>query len=143
MGRRGSSAVGSDGDGGVLTRARVRRLLKFTLVGASGLLCNLAVFAAVASSLWYVLAGVVSWLVANFATYNLNRRFTFPDPRHGYVRGYLRYLAVYLGGFVVYTGVLWALGVRVGQYLALVIAVAVAGLVNFVGSEFWAFDVEV
>lgn len=124
----------------MLTRPRAARLLKFTLVGVSGFVCNLAVFAAVASSVWYVLAGVVSWLVANFATYNLNRRFTFPDPRHGYVRGYLRYLAVYLGGFVVYTAVLWALGVRVGQYLALAVAVAVAGLVNFVGSEFWAFD---
>jgi putative flippase GtrA len=70
----------------------------------------------------------------------LNRRFTFSDVEKGYVRGYGRHLSVYLVGFVAYAVTLWAVGLFVGRFVALGVAVAVSGTVNFVGSEFWVFD---
>ncbi|MFC4359805.1 GtrA family protein [Halobium salinum] len=127
-------------DSTLATQDRLVRLTKFATVGAAAFAVNLLVFAALDGTTWYLVAGAVSWLVANFSSYNLNRRFTFEEIRFGYLRGYRRHLSVYLVGFVVYMVVLWLLGTVVDRYVALVCAVVVSGSLNFVGSEFWVFD---
>ncbi|WP_224448600.1 GtrA family protein [Haloprofundus salilacus] len=121
-------------------QARLTRLGKFTLVGASSFVVNLVVFALITPLFWYVLAGSLSWLVANMSSYNLNRWFTFDDTERGYLRGYARHLSVYSVGFVVYLAALWLFGLLVGSYAALALATAFSGALNFVGSEFWVFS---
>lgn len=122
------------------SRGRLYRLAKFATVGLAGYTANLLVFAAAVQVVWYVLAGTVSWFVAIFLSYDLNRRYTFESIEYGYVRGLARHLSVYTVGFVVYTLVLWRLGLWIDTYLALAMAVGVSGVFNFLGSEFWVFD---
>jgi putative flippase GtrA len=129
-----------DTNGALATRDRFSRLVRFATVGVSGFFVNLFVFALMTPGLQYVLAGVVSWTVANFSSYNLNRRFTFSDIEYGYLRGYLRHLSVYAVGFVVYVVVLSLFGLFVDRFLALAVAVTLSGALNFVGSELWVFD---
>ncbi|WP_433625550.1 GtrA family protein [Halomicrococcus sp. NG-SE-24] len=129
-----------DTSGALATRDRLARLARFATVGVSGFVVNLLVFAVTTPALQYVLAGVISWAVANFSSYNLNRRFTFSDVEYGYLRGYLRHLSVYVVGFAVYVVALSLLGLFVDRFLALAVAVTLSGALNFVGSEFWVFD---
>ncbi|WP_224333765.1 GtrA family protein [Haloprofundus halobius] len=121
-------------------RDRLTRLGKFILVGVSSFVVNLVVFALVTPLLWYLVAGSLSWLVANLSSYNLNRWFTFDDTGRSYLRGYARHLSVYSVGFVVYLAALWLFGLVVGNFAALGLATAFSGVVNFVGSEFWVFS---
>ncbi|WP_224267990.1 GtrA family protein [Haloprofundus salinisoli] len=124
------------------TRERLTRLGKFGLVGMSSFVVNVVVFALITPLLWYVVAGSLSWLIANVSSYNLNRWFTFDDTEQGYLRGYARHLSVYSVGFVVYLAGLWLFGLVVGTFAALALATAFSGVLNFVGSEFWVFRSE-
>lgn len=121
------------------TRERLTRLGKFAVVGASGFVVNLTVFALIAPLFWYVVAGSLSWFAANFSSYNLNRWFTFEAADLGYVRGYAKHLSVYSVGFLVYLSSLWLFGLIVGSYAALGLATAFSGVLNFIGSELWVF----
>ena len=131
----------SGGTHATAVSGRFERFLRFGAVGTSAFLVNILAFAALAPMLWSLTAATVSWFVATFSSYNLNRRFTFTEAECGYFRGWARHLSVYAVGFVVYVAVLVCLGLFTGQYVALMAAVALGGIANFVGSEFWAFDV--
>jgi len=120
---------------------RLERFLRFGAVGTSAFVVNLLAFAALAPMVWSLAAATVSWFVATFSSYNLNRWFTFTEADCGYVRGWARHLSVYAVGFVVYVAALVGVGLVTGQYVALAVAVALGGVANFVGSEFWAFEV--
>lgn len=123
-----------------LTRGRLVRLGKFATVGAAGFAVNLAVFALLNGMFWYVLSGSIAWLAGNLSSYDLNRRFTFESGERSYLGGLRRHLAVYLAGFVWYAATLWLLGLVAGAYLAITVAAATSGVVNFVGSELWTFE---
>jgi putative flippase GtrA len=120
---------------------RLSRLVRFAAVGTSAFAVNLLAFAALAPVVWSLVAAAVSWFVATFSSYNLNRWFTFTESDCGYVRGWARHLSVYSVGFVVYAAALVGVGLVTGQYVALTVAVALGGVANFVGSELWVFDV--
>jgi len=119
------------------------QLLKFGLVGGSGYLINLAVFAALAGALGvhHIAAAVGAFGVALANNFLWNRHWTF-EAGHGH-RGSqaTRFLTVSLGALLVNLAVLEALisGASMGDLTAQAIAVGVAMPFNFLGNKLWTF----
>lgn len=130
-------------------RAAARRpaswlqLLKFGVVGGSGYLINLAVFAllAGAAGLHHIAAAVGAFCVALGNNFLWNRHWTF-EPGDGHA-GFqaARFIAVSLAALAINLLVLEALvsGTSLGDLTAQAIAVAVAMPFNFLGNKLWTF----
>lgn len=130
-------------------RAAARRpaswmqLLKFGLVGGSGYLINLAVFAVLAGALGlhHVLAAVGAFCVALTNNFLWNRHWTF-EAGHGHP-GFqaMRFLAVSVAALTINLIVLEILisNASLGDLSAQAIAVAVAMPFNFLGNKLWTF----
>ncbi len=130
-------------------RAAARRpaswlqLLKFGIVGGSGYLINLAVFALLAGGLGlhHLLAAIGAFCVALANNFLWNRHWTF-DAGHGHP-GFqaARFFAVSVGALLINLVVLEALvsGASMGDLTAQAIAVAVAMPFNFLGNKLWTF----
>jgi putative flippase GtrA len=118
-----------------------RQLVRFCVVGASGYIVNLAVYAALlAAGVHYVAAATGSFLVAAFSNYVLNRRWTFDAKQERLASQGLRALAV--------SGV--SLGANQLCLLALVavdadhlgaqaVAILLVTPFSFVANKLWAF----
>jgi putative flippase GtrA len=119
------------------------QLLKFGLVGGSGYLINLAVFAVLASvlGLHHVLAAVGAFCVALTNNFLWNRHWTF-EAGHGHP-GFqaMRFFAVSVAALMVNLIVLEILisSASLGDLPAQAIAVAVAMPFNFLGNKLWTF----
>lgn len=118
------------------------QLLKFGVVGGSGYLVNLAVFAVLAGLLGmhYVPAAIIAFCVAVSSNFLGNRRWTFGpgDGRAGFQAA--RFFTVSIAALLINLAVLEALvSVSVGKLAAQAIAVALAMPFNFVGNKLWAF----
>jgi dolichol-phosphate mannosyltransferase len=119
------------------------QLLKFGLVGGSGYLINLAVFAVLSGNLGvhHALAAVGSFCVAVSSNFFWNRHWTF-RAGHGHA-GFqaARFFAVSVGALLINLVVLEALiaGAEMGDLSAQAIAVAVAMPFNFLGNKLWTF----
>jgi dolichol-phosphate mannosyltransferase len=119
------------------------QLMRFVLVGASGYVVNVAVFAAATGPAGYhhLVAATLAFLVAVTNNFWWNRVWTF-GVRH--VRKRLqapRFLGVSLAGFVVAAGVLEVL-VTIGGVTPIVAqaaSIVVATPVNFAGAKLWSF----
>jgi putative flippase GtrA len=130
-------------------RAAARRpaswlqLLKFGLVGGSGYLVNLAVFALLAGvgGLHHIAAAVGAFCVALANNFFWNRHWTF-EAGHGHP-GFqaMRFLAVSVAGLMINLIVLEILisSASLGDLPAQAIAVAVAMPFNFLGNKLWTF----
>jgi putative flippase GtrA len=130
-------------------RAAARRpaswlqLLKFGIVGGSGYLINLAVFAVLAGSLdvHHLVAAIGAFCVALANNFLWNRHWTF-EAGHGHP-GFqaARFFAVSVAALLVNLAVLEALvsGASMGDLPAQAIAVAVAMPFNFLGNKLWTF----
>lgn len=119
------------------------QLLKFALVGGSGYLINLAVFAVLAGSLGvhHLIAAVAAFAVAVTNNFLWNRYWTF-DPGEGPASFQAaRFFAVSLASLALNLAVLELLlqGPMVGELTAQAIAVAVAMPFNFLGNKLWTF----
>lgn len=130
---------------GLATRrpANWMQLLKFGIVGGSGYLVNLAVFAVLAGLLGmhYVLAAVIAFCVAVSSNFFWNRRWTFgPGDGHAGFQA-ARFFTVSIAALLINLTVLEALvvGASVGKLPAQAIAVALAMPFNFVGNKLWTF----
>ena len=118
------------------------QLAKFTTVGASGYVVNLAVFSALV--LWadvdHRIAAICSFLVAVTNNYTWNRLWTFHGHRgHVGIQG-MRFFVVALLALVanlVVLEVLIALGL--GEVAAQAIAIVLVTPINFVGNKLWTF----
>jgi putative flippase GtrA len=134
-------------------RSRVRRgmrqrhnwwqLARFTAVGASGYVINLATFAVCvhAIGLDYRIAAIAAFAVAVSNNFWWNRHWTF-DARDGDAGGQaMRFLVVSIAAFVVNLGLLQLLVGRAGlpEVVAQAIAVAAATPCNFLGNKLWTF----
>jgi putative flippase GtrA len=134
-------------------RDRVRRgmrhahnwwqLARFTAVGASGYVVNLATFALCVHVLGidYRLAAVAAFAVAVTNNFWWNRHWTF-DAKAGHAgRQAARFFAVSLAAFLVNLVVLQVLVGTAGlaEVAAQAIAVATATPCNFVGNKLWTF----
>jgi putative flippase GtrA len=119
------------------------QLLKFGLVGGSGYLVNLAVFAGLSAGLGfhYALAAVGAFCVAVANNFLWNRHWTFGagDRPAGFQA--VRFLGVSVAALLLNLIVLEALvtGTSLGELPAQAIAVAVAMPFNFLGNRLWTF----
>ena len=130
-------------------RAATRRpaswlqLLKFAVVGGSGYLVNLVVFAVLAGALdlHHALAAVGAFCVAVTNNFLWNRYWTFgaADGRAGFQA--FRFLTVSVLSLILNLAVLEAIlaGTTVGELTAQAIAVAVVMPFNFLGNKLWTF----
>lgn len=118
------------------------QLLKFGLVGGSGYLINLAVFAALVSlGVHHTIAAIGAFGVAVTNNFLWNRYWTFgpgEGPAHFQAA---RFFAVSLASLGLNLAVLELLVANhvVGELSAQAIAVAVAMPFNFLGNKLWTF----
>lgn len=122
------------------------QLFQFGVVGGSGYVINLVVFAVLTSALdlHHVAAAVGAFAVAVTNNFILNRIWTFRsqgarDHHAGFQAA--RFFAVSLVGLAVNLVVLTVLvdGLGVAELPAQAAAVAVATPVNFIGNKLWTF----
>jgi dolichol-phosphate mannosyltransferase len=135
--------------GHVRVRAGLRKpsnwlqLVRFGVVGASGYVVNLAVFALLvhAASVDYKLAAVAAFVVALSNNFVWNRLWTFraSDGHAGFQA--VRFCVVSLVAFGFNLAVLYTLveGVGVSEVPAQAFAIAAATPLNFVGNKLWSF----
>jgi putative flippase GtrA len=119
------------------------QLFQFGLVGASGYLVNLAVFAVLNGPLniHYIAAAILSFCVAVLNNFWWNRHWTF-DAKHGHA-GFqaARFFTVSVLALVVNLIALKLLvGGGMGELPAQAISVAIAMPFNFIGNKLWTFD---
>jgi putative flippase GtrA len=123
-------------------RGNWEQLLKFCVVGASGYVVNLAVYALLlnGANLHYASAATCSFLVAATSNYTFNRLWTFRAQRgHVGLQG-ARFLVV---STLVYLANLALLSllvhVGVGKIVAQAVAIVLVTPLNFVGNKLWSF----
>jgi dolichol-phosphate mannosyltransferase len=120
------------------------QLLKFGLVGGSGYLVNLAVFALLAGNfgIHHAVAAVGAFCVAVTNNFLWNRYWTFGpgEGRAGFQA--VRFLTVSLLSLLLNLAVLEAIlsGTEVGELTAQAIAVAAVMPFNFLGNKLWTFS---
>jgi dolichol-phosphate mannosyltransferase len=119
------------------------QLLKFGIVGGSGYLVNLIVFALLAGvlGLHYTLSAIGAFCVAVSSNFFWNRYWTFApgDGNAGFQA--MRFLAVGVAALAINLAILEALvaGTSLGNLPAQAIAVAIAMPFNFLGNKLWTF----
>lgn len=118
------------------------QLTKYILVGGSGYLLNLGVFAAAVSvfGIHHAIAAGMAFVVAVTNNFFFNRRWTFTA--HEGHAGFqaVRFFLVSIAAFLVGLGLLElfvALGLQ--AILAQAIAVALVAPLTFVGNKMWSF----
>lgn len=125
------------------SRAAWVQLLRFSVVGATGTVVNLLVYAVAAGPLgWdYRLAALLGFVVAVTNNFALNRMWTFQDASGHAGFQAARFVAVSLAGLAVNLLVLHVLvdGFGTGKLLAQAIAIGAATPMSFVGNKLWSF----
>jgi putative flippase GtrA len=119
------------------------QLVKFGLVGGSGYLVNLGVFALLSGNLGvhHLIAAVGAFCVAVSSNFFWNRHWTFTAGNGHAGFQAARFFAVSLVALLINLAVLEALvgGTSLGELAAQAIAVAVAMPFNFLGNKLWTF----
>ena len=129
---------------GLRKQANWLQLVRFGLVGASGYVVNLAVFAVCIGplSLGHRIAAVAAFAVALANNFTWNRHWTF-DARGRRARSQAaRFCLVSVCAFAFSFGLLELLveGAGVDDLLAQAVAIAAATPLNFIGNKLWSFD---
>ena len=136
------SAISDAAGGALRRRANWLQLAKFCLVGATGYVINLAVFAALVhgADMHYIPAAVCSFLVAVTNNYIWNRTWTFRHQRGHIAYQGLRFLlvsSIALAANLVFLAIL--VGIGVPKIPAQAIAIALVTPWNFVANKLWSF----
>lgn len=119
------------------------QLVRFGLVGGTGFVINVAVYALCVHPLAmnYRLAFVVAWLVAVTNNFLLNRHWTFDaaagNVRFQAVRFFVVSVVAALFGFMLLTVFVEVLGLA--KVPAEALAVAASTPLNFIGNKLWSF----
>jgi putative flippase GtrA len=118
------------------------QLAKFCVVGASGYVVNLAVYATLVEvvGIHYLLAAVCSFVVAVTNNYTWNRLWTFRHQRGHFAYQGIRFFVVSvvaLGANLLVLRILVAVGL--GKIVAQAIAIVLVTPLNFVGNKLWSF----
>jgi putative flippase GtrA len=119
------------------------QLAKFGIVGLSGYVVNLVVYALLLKQvgLHYLLAATGSFLVAATNNYVWNRLWTFRHQRGHVAYQGLRFLIVaalaYGANLLVLTGLVEVVGVD--KIVAQAIAIVLVTPLNFIGNKLWSF----
>jgi putative flippase GtrA len=120
------------------------QLAKFSAVGVSGYVVNLAVYTALlkGADFHYALAATCSFAVAVTNNYTWNRLWTFHAQRGHVGWQGLRFLVVALVAYGVNLILLSALiALGVDKILSQAIAIVLVTPLNFVGNKLWSFRV--
>jgi len=120
------------------------QLAKFSAVGATGYLINLAVYTVLLkeAGFHYALAATCSFVVAVTNNYIWNRLWTFHDQRGHVGWQGLRFLIVALVAYATNLALLVGfVALGVDKVLAQAIAVVLVTPLNFVGNKLWSFSV--
>lgn len=147
------NGVWSDQYGGMLDRRRFGRAIRrkenwgqltlFCLIGGSGYLVNVALFAACVQAIGLApyVAAVVAFAGAVCNNFLWNRRWTFPRRGPGARHEAIRFFVVSSIAFGVSLSMLTALVAvaRLPAISAQVISIAVAMPVSFAGNKLWTF----
>ncbi len=119
------------------------QLLKFGIVGVSGYLINLAVFAVLVEDLnvHHAIAAIGAFCVAVTNNFFWNRYWTFGPGKSHPAFQVARFFAVSLASLAINLVVLEVLvsAAKMGDLSAQAIAVAVAMPFNFLGNRLWTF----
>jgi putative flippase GtrA len=119
------------------------QLVRFSLVGGSGYVVNLAVYSTlvVALDVHYVIAAVIAFCVAVTNNFMLNRRWTFKATDGSVTFQAPRFLIVSLCALGLNLIVLELLvgALDVHKVVAQAAAILAATPVNFVGNKLWSF----
>ena len=137
----------------VRTHSRVRagmgrrhnwvQLAKFCLVGGSGYVVNLAVFAAAVklANVHHLVAATLAFIVAVLNNFWWNRHWTFAagEGHAGFQAA--RFFTVSVGAFVAAAVILEILVTKAGtpEIVAQAISIIAATPLNFVGNKMWSF----
>jgi putative flippase GtrA len=118
-------------------------LVKFSVVGGSGFVVNLAVYALAYGvlALHYLVAGVLAFFVATVNNYLINRYWTFPRGGGPTLGEYGRFLLI---GIAALAGNLVLLAffverLRVAELPSQAAAIVLVTPVSFVGNKVWTF----
>jgi dolichol-phosphate mannosyltransferase len=126
------------------SRASWLQLLKFSVVGGSGYLVNLAVFAVLADNVGvhHAIAAIGAFCVAVTNNFLWNRYWTFGPGEGKASFQAARFLTVSVLSLVLNLAVLEAIlaGTAIGDLTAQAIAVAVVMPFNFLGNKLWTFS---
>jgi putative flippase GtrA len=118
------------------------QLAKFSAVGVSGYVINLAVYTALlrGAGFHYALAATCSFLVAVTNNYTWNRLWTFHAHRGHVGWQGLRFLVVALVAYGANLGLLAGLvSLGLDEVLAQAVAVVLVTPLNFIGNKLWSF----
>jgi len=122
------------------------QFIRFSLVGSSGVVVNLAVYtlAIYVFNLHYLPAATLSFMVAMTNNFLLNRYWTFNTHQsagQGFGGQYFKYFLVTLFGYGVNMALLWVFidGFLWHKVFSQLVAILVTTLSNFAGSKLWAF----
>ena len=128
---------------GMRQRRNWVQLAKFCLVGASGYVVNLAVFALAfgAGGVHHLVAATIAFVVAVSNNFWWNRRWTFGAHvgRVGFQA--TRFFGVSLAAFLFAAALLELLVTRAGtpELAAQAVSIVAATPLNFVGNKMWSF----
>ena len=117
-------------------------LLKFSVVGLSGYIVNLAVYVALlkAAGLHYLPAAVCSFVVAVTNNYLWNRLWTFRSSRGHVYRQGMRFLVVSLAALGLNLAILRVLvGLGTDKILAQAVAIVLVTPFSFSANKLWSF----
>ncbi len=118
-----------------------RQLIRFCVVGASGYLVNLVVYASLLTAgVYYLVAATASFMVAASSNYALNRQWTFEAKQERLALQGLRALAVSalsLGANQICLLAFVAVGAD--HFAAQAVAILFVTPFSFVANKFWAF----
>lgn len=126
----------------VRRRRNWEQLAKFCVVGASGYVVNLTVYALLLRGLGvhYLPAAICSFLVAVTNNYTWNRLWTFRDRRGHVAYQGIRFLIVSTAALLANLAVLFLLVTAgMGELPAQAIAIALVTPLNFAGNKLWSF----
>jgi dolichol-phosphate mannosyltransferase len=130
----------------VTTSPQDRRMYLFAMVGVSGVLLNLliyAVFVHAHMAVW--VAGFSSGTLAMISNFILNDRLTWQDSRQGqWINRFLKYVLTSLIGIGINTIILSVLhyGFHMHYLVANLIGICFAMIWNFIVNNFWTWNME-
>lgn len=130
----------------------IRQFMKYSVVGASGFVINMAVYSTMVKwvGLHYMTAAIISFTVAVTNNFVLNKYWTFNNPRGAVSRQMRRFLVISVASLALNLVLLRtlmeimasidALGVHVDRaIIAQALAISVCTVLNFSGNKLWSF----
>ncbi len=128
----------------IFSKSFLKQFIKFGIVGASGILVNLAILFLFTETfkLYYVFSEVIAFLVSGVNNYILDKIWTFQEVlKEKIVRKYSRFIIISIITLIVNLYLLFFLVeiLNIWYILAELEAIIFVFILNFIGNKFWTF----